>query len=70
MVGPGAITQKDLASQIGTTPTTLSKYENGQWHINQYVIDFIKREYGVDIRPVAYRGMPKAKKVWIQVEKK
>ena len=57
------ITQKDLARLVGTTPSTLSKYENGIWHISQHVIDVIKREYGEDIRPVGYRGSG-VKRVW------
>ena len=55
------ITQKELAQKLGTTPTTLSKYENGQWTINQYVIDKIKELYDVDIRP-----LKRMKKVWMK----
>ena len=50
------ITQKDLAAKVGVTPTTLSKYERGEWMINQAVIDRIKAEYGEDIRPLARRN--------------
>lgn len=57
------ITQKGLAQLVGTTPATLSKYENGIWHINQHVIDVIKREYDEDIRPMGYRGSG-VRKVW------
>ena len=61
------LTQKELAQILGTTPTTLSKYENGEWHINQSVIDKIQAEYGEAIRPVQHRGMKK-KKVWMKRE--
>ena len=57
------ITQKELARQVGVTPTTLSKYEHGEWLINQAVIDKIKELYGVDIRPLKSR-----KKVWVRKE--
>lgn len=57
------LTQKELAQILGTTPTTLSKYENGEWHINQSVIDKIEAEYGETIRPVQHKGIKK-KKVW------
>ncbi len=53
------ITQKDLAKQVGVTPSTLSKYESGEWVINQAVIYKIKEMYGVDIRPLKSR-----KKTW------
>ena len=53
------ITQKELAAQVGVTPTTLSKYENGEWIINQAVIDRIRELYGVEIRPLKSR-----KKTW------
>ena len=55
------ITQKELTQKLGITPTTLSKYENGQWTINQYVIDKIKELYDVDIRP-----LKRMKKVWMK----
>lgn len=60
------MTQKQLAEFLGTTPTTLSKYENGQSYINQYVIDKIQKEYGETIRPVKYVGTKK-KSVWRSV---
>ena len=50
------LTQKELAAIIGTTPSTLSKYENGIWTINQCVIDIIKKEYGEDIKPIRVKG--------------
>ena len=53
------ITQKELALQVGVTPATMSKYERGEWIINQAVIDKIKELYGVDIRPLKTR-----KKIW------
>lgn len=59
------LTQKELAQKVDVTPTTLSKYENGEWHINQTVIDKIEAEYGETIRPVQHRGMKK-KKVWVK----
>lgn len=55
------LTQKELAQRIGTTPTTISMYENGKWVISQRVIDWAKAEYGEDIRPVKHKP---AKKVW------
>ena len=55
------LTQKELAQKLGTTPTTLSKYENGLWQINQAIIDEIEAEYGETIRPVQPRSK---KKVW------
>lgn len=48
------LTQKELAQILGTTPTTLSHYENGRWHLDQSVIDTIKERYGETIRPVAH----------------
>lgn len=54
-------TQKELAQRIGTTPTTISMYENGKWVINQSVIDWAKAEYGEDIRPLKNKPV---KKVW------
>ena len=36
------LTQKQLAQEIGITPTTLSMYENGRWAINQAVIDWTR----------------------------
>ena len=50
------LTQKELAQVLGVTPATLSKYENGEWHINQAVIDKIEAEYGEAIRPSVIRG--------------
>ena len=35
------LTQKELAQKIGTTPGTISMYENGKWLMNQAVIDYI-----------------------------
>ena len=58
------ITQKDLAAKVGVTPTTLSKYERGEWMINQAVIDRIKAEYGEDIRPLARRNI--RQKIWMK----
>ena len=60
------ITQKDLAAKVGVTPTTLSKYERGEWMINQAVIDRIKAEYGEDIRPLARRN--NRQKIWMKKE--
>ena len=61
------LTQKELAQKVGVTPTTLSKYENGEWHINQAVIDKIEEEYGEAIRSVQHRGIKK-KKVWTKTD--
>ena len=58
------LTQKELAQKLGATPTTLSKYENGYWIINQVFFDRIKEEYGENIRPVQPRSS--GKKVWIK----
>ena len=55
------LTQKELVEKLHTTPTTISKYENGIWVINQSVIDWIKKEYGEDIRPLKTKP---SKKVW------
>jgi len=55
------LTQKQLAAIIGTTPATLSKYENGYWTINQAVIDKIAELYGEQIRPVKHKSQ---KRVW------
>ena len=55
------LTQKELAEIVGTTPTTLSKYENGLWTINQAIIDKIQALYGEQIRPVKPKSM---KRVW------
>ena len=57
------ITQKELANAVGITPTTLSKYENGEWLINQVVIDRIRELYGVEIRPLL-RTTKRAKRTW------
>ena len=57
------LTQKELALKLGTTSSTISKYENGEWVINQSVYDRIKAEYGEDIRPLKNRP---AKKVWMK----
>ena len=59
------LTQKQLAEMLGTTPATLSKYENGEWHINQIVIDKIRDDFGEVIRPVQHKGINK-KKVWVK----
>ena len=58
------LTQKELAAKLHTTVTTLSKYENGEWIINQAVIERIKEEYGEDIRPRQRRSS--GKKVWMK----
>lgn len=58
------LTQKQLSQEIGITATTLSMYENGRWAINQAVIDWVKSEYGEDIRLVQRRGLPK--RVWMR----
>ena len=63
------LTQKELAQILGTTPTTLSHYENGRWHLDQSVIDTIKERYGETIRPVAHatpvmHRSPKQTKAW------
>ena len=55
------ITQKELAEIVGTTPTTISKYENGIWTINQAVIDTIFEKYGEKIRAIGSKSSPK---VW------
>ncbi len=62
------LTQKALAEMLGITPTTLSKYENGKWTINQYVIDWIKENYNEDIRPIKLKT-DGGKKVWMVVKK-
>ena len=49
------LTQKELAQMIGVTPQTLSKYEKGEWTLNQIVIDRIRELYGVEIRPLKNR---------------
>ena len=59
------LTQKELAQKVGTTPTTISKYENGEWRLNQAVIDAIKDEYGEDISAVQRRTHT-VKKVWVK----
>ncbi len=56
------LTQRDLAEKIGTTTTTISKYETGQWVMNQVLIDRIFEEYGEVIRPVLHAV--KKKKIW------
>ncbi len=57
------LSQRALASILGTTPTTLSKYETGEWVINQMFIDKIKEMYGEEIRPLKPRILPK---VWVK----
>lgn len=57
------ITQRDLATQVGVTPATLSKYEHGEWLINQTEIDKILELYGVEIRPVKRK---RPKKIWMK----
>jgi len=59
------LSQHALAEILGTTPTTLSKYETGQWVINQMVIDKIRELYGEDIRPLKPKTPPK---VWMKKE--
>ena len=59
------LSQRALASILGTTPTTISKYETGQWVMNQAVIDKIKQLYGEDIRPLKPKLPPK---VWMKKE--
>ena len=49
------LTQKELAQMIGVTPQTLSKYEKGEWALNQIVIDRIRELYGAEIRPLKNR---------------
>lgn len=46
------MTQKGLAQIVGVTPLTLSRYEKGEWMLNQSVINKIRELYGVDIRPL------------------
>ena len=57
------LTQKALAAELHTTPTTLSKYEHGEWIMNQHVIDYIKENYGEDIRPVV-KASHKSRSRW------
>ena len=59
------LSQRALAEILGTTPTTLSKYETGQWMINHIIIDKIKELYHEDIRPLKPKTLPK---VWIKKE--
>ena len=60
------LTQKELAAILGTTPATISKYEHGEWHLNQGVIDYIKEEYGEDIRPLLHKtGSAKKPAMWV-----
>ena len=62
------LTQKELASILGITPTTLSKYEHGEWRLNQCVIDLIKEQYGEDIRPLLHKtgsAANIARKQWV-----
>ena len=56
------MTQKELAEKVGTTPTTISKYETGQWVMNQAVIDQIYEEFGERVRPLLHPV--KKKKTW------
>ena len=46
------MTQKELAQIVGVTPLTLSRYEKGEWVLNQHVIDRIRELYGIEIRPL------------------
>lgn len=46
------LTQKELAQIVGVTPLTLSRYEKGEWTLNQHVIDRIREVFGIDIRPL------------------
>ena len=46
------LTQKELAQIVGVTPLTLSRYEKGEWTLNQSVIDRIREQFGVEIRPL------------------
>ena len=56
------LTQKELAERIGVSATTISMYENGRWHLNQYLIDRIKVEFGEDIRPVKKKATARGKR--------
>lgn len=49
------MTLRQLAEEVGTTPTTISKYEKGEWMLNQAVIDTIREKYGKEIRPLLRR---------------
>ena len=53
------LTQAALAKEIGTTPHTISMYENGRWVMNEAVAEYIKEKYGEDIKP------GKAPTVWV-----
>ena len=46
------LSQKEMAQIVGVTPLTLSRYEKGEWTLNQSVINKIRELYGVDIRPL------------------
>ena len=46
------LTQKELAQIVGVTSLTLSRYEKGEWTLNQSVINKIRELYGFDIRPL------------------
>ena len=46
------LTQKELAQIVGVTSLTLSRYEKGEWMLNQSVINKIRELYGFDIRPL------------------
>ena len=59
------LTQNELAQKVGTTPTTISKYEKGEWRMNQAVIDAIKAEYGEDVSAVQRRTHA-VKKAWVK----
>ena len=43
------LTQKELAQIVGVTQLTLSRYEKGEWTLNQSVINRIKELYGTDM---------------------
>ena len=43
------LTQKELAQTVGITQQTLSRYEKGEWTLNQSVINRIKELYGTDM---------------------
>lgn len=45
------LTQAALAKEIGTTPHTISMYENNRWVMNEFVAEYIKEKYGEKIKP-------------------